>query len=290
MELVLLLPYARMILRNPLGVMMESQLRVMMESVLRVMMESVLRVMMESVLRVMMEPATHARNGPPKRRVMIVFGRRTGRSLLALFLAFSLSVVSESGALHVFWCRAFVCCRCCFSVFFFLFLHQFARETGGRLRESLLLLWLWLFCFFSSCVCRKFFQNAKQRREEKRREERKEGRLVENTNSFSCPFSLHRSPLLPSGFSAFDSFLSHPFLVSFFLLIPSFLPHPFLGIFLSCFLGHLGRRSRKKEEEEGEPGGNENWETKGLESGDEAREQQESKRSKTGWLGCGILQ
>lgn len=164
MELVLLLAYARMILRNPLGVMMESQLRVMMES----------------VLRVMMEPATHARNGPPRRRVMIVFGRRTGALAPSAFplFSFSLSVVSESGALHVFWCRAFVCCRCCFSVFFFF--HQFARETGGRVPESLLLL-LWLFCFvlfFSSCVCRKFFQKAKQRREEKRREEkgRKEGR------------------------------------------------------------------------------------------------------------------
>jgi hypothetical protein len=72
-------------------------------------------------------------------------------------------------------------------------------------------------------------------------------------------------------------------------LIPSFLPHPFLGIFLSfflsCFLGHLGRRSRKKKKEEGEPGGNENWETKGWESGDEARKQQESKRSKlAGWV------
>jgi hypothetical protein len=136
--------------------------------------------------------------------------------------------------------------------------------------------------------------NEGKRREEKRREERKVGRLVENTSSFSCPFSLHRSLLLPSGFCAFDSFLSHPFLVSFFLLIPSFLssflPHPFLGIFLSCFLGHLGRSRKKKEEEKGEPGGNENWETKRWESGNEARKQQERKRSKTGWLGCGILQ
>ncbi len=155
MELVLLLPYARMILRNPLGVMMESQLRVMMES----------------VLRVMMEPATHARNGPPKRRVMIVFGRRTGRSLLALFLAFSLSVVSESGALHVFWCRAFVCCRCCFSVFFFYFCTSLRERRGDDYESRCCCCGCGCFVFFPLVFAESF--SRMQSNEGKRREGKK---------------------------------------------------------------------------------------------------------------------
>jgi hypothetical protein len=219
------------------------------------MMESQLRVMMESVLRVMMEPATtHARNGPPKCRVMIVFGTQNGElapSAFPLFFLFVCGVgIWRSACLLV----QSVCLLPLLFVCFFFFFHQFARETGGRVRESLLLLLWWLFCSFFPLLClMKVFPESKatKGREEKGR---KEGRLVENTSSFSCPFSLHRSLLLPSGFG--DSFLSHPFLVSFFLLIPSFLPsspiplESFFLAFLDTSDGVAGRRRRRKENQE----------------------------------------
>ncbi len=162
MELVLLVPYARMILRNPFGgVMMESQLRVMMES----------------VLRVMMEPATtHARNGPPKCRVMIVFGTQNGELAPS---AFPLSFLFVCGV--GIWRSACLLVQsvCLLPLLFVCFFFSFStslRERREDEYESRCCCCCGCFVLFSpSCVCRKFFQKAKQRREEKRREERKEG-------------------------------------------------------------------------------------------------------------------
>lgn len=159
MELVLLLPYARMILRNPLGgVMMESQLRVMMES----------------VLRVMMEPATtHARNGPPKCRVMIVFGTQNGAlasfrfsSLFSLCLwCRNLALCMSSGAERLFVAAVV-------SVFFFVFPPVCERDGGTSTRVVVVVVVVVVLFFFPPLVFDESF-SRKQSNEGKRREGKK---------------------------------------------------------------------------------------------------------------------
>lgn len=159
MELVLLLPYARMILRNSFGgVMMESQLRVMMES----------------VLRVMMEPATtHARNGPPKCRVMIVFGTQNGElapSAFPLFFLFVCGVgIWRSACLLV----QSVCLLPLLFVCFFFFLPPVCERDGGTsTRVVVVVVVVVVLFFFPPLVFDESF-SRKQSNEGKRREGKK---------------------------------------------------------------------------------------------------------------------